>query len=98
MKEIVKQPLKFEPGARMEYGNAGFIVLGAIVERVAKQDYAGYVRKHNLKPALMHDTYFRDYTPAKVAHMAHPYALFDESGRWIVKATCASWVGQVAAS
>ncbi|MFI7636726.1 serine hydrolase domain-containing protein [Nonomuraea sp. NPDC049400] len=83
MKEIVKQPLKFEPGARMEYSSAGFIVLGAIVERVSKQDYASYVRRHILKPARMNDTFFRAYTPAKVAHMAHPYALFDASGRWI---------------
>lgn len=83
LKEIAKQQLKFEPGTRWEYSNAGFVVLGAIVERVSKQDYNGYVRKHILKPAGMHDTYFGAYTPSKVAHMAHPYALFDASGQWI---------------
>ena len=83
MKEIVKQPLKFEPGAKMEYSNAGYIVLGAIVEYVSKQDYTDYVRKHILAPARMHDTFFGPWTPAKVAHMAHPYALFDESGQWV---------------
>ncbi|NBE97275.1 beta-lactamase family protein [Nonomuraea sp. KC401] len=83
MKEIVKQPLKFEPGAKMEYSSAGFTILGAIVERAGKQDYADYVRKHILKPARMHDTAFRAYTPSKVPHMAHPYALFDANGKWV---------------
>jgi CubicO group peptidase (beta-lactamase class C family) len=59
MKEIVKQPLKSEPGAKMEYSNAGYIVLGAIIEHVSKQEYADYVRKHILAPARMHDTLMR---------------------------------------
>ncbi|MFD0692394.1 serine hydrolase domain-containing protein [Actinomadura fibrosa] len=83
MQEIVKQQLKFEPGSRWDYSNAGFIVLGAIVERLSKQDYNGYIRRHILKPAGMHDTTFGPYTPSKVAHMAHPYALFDADGSWI---------------
>ncbi|UBU08782.1 serine hydrolase domain-containing protein [Nonomuraea gerenzanensis] len=82
VKEIVKQPLKFEPGARMDYSNAGYIVLGAIIERLSRQDYAGYVRKHILTPARMHDTLYGPWTPAEVKHMAHPYALFDENGQW----------------
>jgi CubicO group peptidase (beta-lactamase class C family) len=83
MKQIVKQPLKFEPGAKMEYSNAGYIVLGAIIEHVSTQRYAGYVRRRILAPARMHDTFLGPWTPAKVPRMAHPYALFDGSGQWI---------------
>ncbi|MEV0831220.1 serine hydrolase domain-containing protein [Nonomuraea rubra] len=82
MKEIVKQPLTSEPGTRMQYSNAGYIVLGAIIEQVGKQDYAGYVRRHILTPARMHDTLLGPWTPAEVRRMAHPYGLFDASGRW----------------
>ncbi|WP_412516428.1 beta-lactamase family protein [Actinomadura madurae] len=83
MKEIVKQPLKFEPGTRMEYSSAGFAVLGAIIERISRRDFAHYIRRHVLAPARMHDTAFRVYTPSKVPHMAHPYALFDDNGKWV---------------
>ncbi|MGI5328739.1 serine hydrolase domain-containing protein [Actinomadura nitritigenes] len=83
MKGIVKQPLDFEPGTRMQYSNAGFIVLGAIVQHVGKQKYTHYVREHILAPARMHHTFFGSWTPDKVPHMAHPYALFDADGQWI---------------
>ncbi len=49
-------PLAFEPGERFQYSNAGFIVLGAIIERVSGQDYFTYVREHIYEPAGMHNT------------------------------------------
>ena len=49
-------PLKFEPGTRHEYSNAGYIVLGLIIEAVSGQDYYGYVRDHIFRPAGMTDT------------------------------------------
>ncbi|GAA2825643.1 serine hydrolase domain-containing protein [Nonomuraea rubra] len=61
--EIVKQPLTSEPGTRMRYSNAGYIVLGATIEQVGKQDYAGYVRRHILTPARMRDTFLGPWTP-----------------------------------
>jgi CubicO group peptidase (beta-lactamase class C family) len=50
------EPLKFEPGARFEYSNSGFIVLGAIIEKVSGQSYYDYVREHIYKPAGMRNT------------------------------------------
>ena len=46
----------FEPGARFEYSNSGFIVLGAIIEKVSGQSYYDYVREHVYKPAGMTGT------------------------------------------
>ena len=36
----------FEPGSRFEYSNYGFIVLGAVIEKVSGQSYYDYVRDH----------------------------------------------------
>jgi CubicO group peptidase (beta-lactamase class C family) len=53
---FVDKPLEFEPGARFRYSNAGFMVLGAIVERASGKDYFDYVREHIYKPAGMVNT------------------------------------------
>lgn len=52
------EPLAFAPGERFEYSNAGFIVLGLIVEKVSGESYADYVRRHIYEPAGMTDTAF----------------------------------------
>jgi CubicO group peptidase (beta-lactamase class C family) len=49
-------PLLFEPGARWEYSNSGYIVLGLIIEKVSGQSYFDYVREHVFKPAGMSNT------------------------------------------
>ena len=47
---------KFEPGSRWEYSNYGFILLGAIIEKVSGQSYYDYVREHVYEPAGMTST------------------------------------------
>jgi CubicO group peptidase (beta-lactamase class C family) len=55
-------PLAFEPGSKWSYSNAGFVVLGAIIERISAMDYFEHVRRNLYAPAGMHDTdaYERD--------------------------------------
>ncbi len=53
---FASDPLAFEPGARFQYSNAGFMVLGAIVEKVSGEDYFSYVREHVYAPAGMTNT------------------------------------------
>lgn len=53
---FVDLPLKFKPGARHEYSNAGFIVLGLIIEAVTGQDYFDAVRERVYGPAGMDAT------------------------------------------
>jgi len=50
------KPLEFEPGAKSQYSNGGYIVLGLIVEKASGQDYYAYVREHIYKPAGMTDS------------------------------------------
>jgi len=52
--ELVKnQPLQFEPGSRQQYSNAGYIVLGLLIERLSGESYYDYVRRHIYEPAGM---------------------------------------------
>jgi D-alanyl-D-alanine carboxypeptidase len=53
---FANDPLRFEPGKSWSYSNAGFIVLGAIVENASGQNYFEYVREHVFTPAGMKDT------------------------------------------
>ena len=53
---FVNKPLLFEPGTERRYSNAGYIVLGLIIERVSGQSYFDYVREHVFKPAGMRDS------------------------------------------
>ena len=50
------KPLEFEPGSQQRYSNAGFVVLGLIIEKLSGQSYYDYVRDHITKPAGMNDT------------------------------------------
>jgi CubicO group peptidase (beta-lactamase class C family) len=50
------RPLKFEPGARWEYSNYGFLLLGFLIEKVSGQSYYDYVRQNIFRPAGMTST------------------------------------------
>lgn len=46
-------PLQFEPGSSQQYSNAGYIVLGLIIERLSGVSYYDYVRSHIFEQAGM---------------------------------------------
>lgn len=73
MELIRDQPLEFEPGARQEYSNAGYVLLGAIIEQVSGLSYYDYVRQRIFEPAGMTSTasYARD---AATPNRARPYS------------------------
>jgi CubicO group peptidase (beta-lactamase class C family) len=50
------RPPRFEPGSRFEYSNYGFVILGAVIDRVSGQSYYDYVRDHVYIPAGMTST------------------------------------------
>lgn len=66
--------LKFEPGDHAKYSNLGYMVLGAIIEKVTGIAYEDYIRQNILRPLEMNHTDFL-YTKAMepdVAGGAHP--------------------------
>lgn len=51
-----RDSLLFEPGTREAYSNGGYVILGAIIERLNGQSYHDYLRDHVLGPAGMTHT------------------------------------------
>lgn len=52
--------LLFEPGTGEAYSNGGYVLLGAIIERVSGQLYHDYLRDHIFRPAGMTQTVPQD--------------------------------------
>jgi CubicO group peptidase (beta-lactamase class C family) len=52
--------LLFEPGTGEAYSNGGYVLLGAIIERVSGQSYHGYLRDHVFRTAGMTQTVPQD--------------------------------------
>jgi CubicO group peptidase (beta-lactamase class C family) len=50
---FVSDPMLFEPGTRRRYSNAGYVVLGLLIEKVSGQGYHDYVRERIFAPAGM---------------------------------------------
>lgn len=50
---VREMPLRFEPGARQQYSNGGFVLLGQVIANVSGEDYYDYIRGHLYRPAGM---------------------------------------------
>jgi len=53
--------LDFEPGARWAYSNSGYILLGAIIEKVSGTTYADFIAKNIFEPLGMQDTAYEGH-------------------------------------
>lgn len=62
------RPLDFPPGVRWSYSNSGYILLGAVIERVAGQSYAAFLQDHIFGPLGMTDSGYDVNSPALPAH------------------------------
>lgn len=59
-----------EPGATMNYSNAGYVVLAAIIEVASGEPFESYVREHVFAPAGMSNTGFIDGEGVDPAHFS----------------------------
>jgi CubicO group peptidase (beta-lactamase class C family) len=73
-------PPLFEPGSGWSYSNAGFALVGAIVEKVSGESYFDYIRNHVFAPAGMTSSDANE-TPRVLPQMATPYGRRD-GGKW----------------
>jgi CubicO group peptidase (beta-lactamase class C family) len=62
-------PMKFTPGDHFAYNNAGFVLLGAVVEKVSGKRFQDYVEERVFGPAWMRSSgyFFSDRMPADCA-------------------------------
>jgi CubicO group peptidase (beta-lactamase class C family) len=57
---FAEDDLRFAPGSKYEYSNAGYIVLGCLIEKITGRDYFSYVKENVFLPAGMTDTDYYD--------------------------------------
>jgi D-alanyl-D-alanine carboxypeptidase len=76
---FVDQPLLFAPGSSWSYSNAGYVVLGLIIERVSGRTYDDYVRRHVFAPSGMGATAAYD-VESTIPNQAIGYTTLDIEG------------------
>jgi len=64
--KIRDKPLEFAPGSDREYSNAGYLLLGLVIEKVSGESYARFVTENLLEPAGMRDSGYD--TQAAIMH------------------------------
>lgn len=78
---ITPLPQKFAPGARFGYSNAGFVLLGLVIEAVSGMPYQEYVTTQMIAPlGLRHTGFYR--TDALPKNTALGYIYHEPSGQW----------------
>jgi len=60
-------PLDFPPGTRYKYSNAGYILLGYVVQQVSGVSYASFIQQRILAPLHKNDTGFVPPSPSQPA-------------------------------
>jgi CubicO group peptidase (beta-lactamase class C family) len=78
---FVNNPLAFEPGTKQAYSNGGYVLLGAIIEKVSGKSYYEYVRENIFKPAGMTSTESFEFDKMP-ANSAEGYTKRGTSGKW----------------
>ncbi|PEQ13252.1 hypothetical protein B2G71_07370 [Novosphingobium sp. PC22D] len=72
-----KRPPAFTPGSKFDYSNYGFILLGAVIERVSGESYQDFIQRHVFDPAGMTHASFPDLE--HIADIPVGYSTFFES-------------------
>ena len=50
------EPLDFAPGERFNYSNSGYVLLGALIERVSGEPYERFVAENIFEPLALKQT------------------------------------------
>lgn len=89
------KPLRFEPGKGWSYSNAGFLVLGLIVEKLSGQNFYDYVKQHIYDVAGMKNSGSFPITQ-RVPNLAIGYMREDDGGPLKPNTNTLPWRGSSA--
>jgi D-alanyl-D-alanine carboxypeptidase len=78
--EWVQRPLDFEPGTDWQYSNTGYVLAGAIVEKVSGETLFEFLSRHVFAP--LHMAGVTEYSPTgeQSAHLSTPLTAVDAAG------------------
>jgi CubicO group peptidase (beta-lactamase class C family) len=82
--------LTHEPGAEHRYSNYGFVLLGALIEKVSGMSYYDYVRARIFKPAGMTST---DSLPETEKVKQRAVGYMQRDGAWVPNTDTLPWRG-----
>jgi len=66
---LADRPLEFKPGEKFKYGNSGYAVLAAVIEKVSGESYRKYLKDHIFMPLGMRETGYEDLDKAAPIHL-----------------------------
>jgi CubicO group peptidase (beta-lactamase class C family) len=72
VKTFRDRPLEFGPGSEMRYSNSGYVLLGAIIEKVSGTSYEKFVDENVFMPLAMNDSGY-DSTQSIILRRAAGY-------------------------
>jgi len=64
--------LNFQPGTEQDYSNLGYVILGAVIEKVSGKSYFDNVNERIVKPLNLKNTYLNDFNGLE-NRIAHGY-------------------------
>src|SRR5687768_2823110 len=70
---LMQRPLEAQPGERFSYTNAGYFILGHLIQKLTGQSYESFLRDNIFAPLGMKDTVLD--TPAAIARRAGSYTV-----------------------
>lgn len=98
---VAGKPLDFPPGTQWRYSNSGYVVLGALVERLSGMDYGTFLRRQLFDALGMRDTRYdggappraKGYTDWTTPGEDHPSLYYAAGGVVSTTGDLARWNG-----
>lgn len=66
------KPLDFQPGQNVSYSSSGYVVLGALIEKISGKSYEAFVQDNIFTPLQMNDSGY-DWNRTVIPHRAAGY-------------------------
>ena len=96
---VAGKPLDFQPGTQWRYSNSGYVVLGALIERLSGMDYGTFLRRQMFDALGMRDTRYdggvqpraKGYTDWTTPGEDHPSLYYAAGGLVSTTGDLAKW-------